>query len=76
MCTGCWPRPAARCRPGKALDRNALVPDDSDVQVDTSGSTVILTGHVRIRAERDAVVGVAWMARGVAIVVDELKFTG
>jgi osmotically-inducible protein OsmY len=60
----------------KALDRNALVPDDSDVQVDTSGSTVILTGHVRTRAERDAVVGVAWMARGVAIVVDELEVTG
>jgi osmotically-inducible protein OsmY len=60
----------------KALDRNALVPDDSDVQVDTSGSTVILTGHVRTRAERDSVVGVAWMARGVAIVVDELEVTG
>ncbi len=60
----------------KALDRNALVPDDSDVQIDTSGSTVILTGHVRTRAERDAVVGVAWMARGVAIVVDELEITG
>ena len=60
----------------KALDRNALVPDDGDVQVDTSGSTVILNGHVRTRAERDAVVGVAWMARGVAIIVDELEVTG
>jgi hypothetical protein len=26
----------------RALDRSALVPDDSDVQVDISGSTVIL----------------------------------
>jgi osmotically-inducible protein OsmY len=60
----------------RALDRSALVPDDSDVRVDTSGSTVILTGHVRTRAERDAVVGAAWMARGVAIVVDELEVTG
>ncbi len=60
----------------KALDRNALLPDDSDVRVDTSGSTVILTGHVRTRAEHDAVVGAAWMARGVAIVVDELEVTG
>ena len=60
----------------RALDRSALVPDDSDVQVDTSGSTVILTGHVRTRAERDAVVGATWMARGVAIVVDELQVTG
>lgn len=46
---------------GKALDRSALVPDDSDVLVDTSGSTVILTGHVRTRAERDAVVGATWI---------------
>ena len=61
---------------GRALDRSALVPDDSDVLVDTSGSTVILTGHVRTRAERDAVVGAAWMARGVAMVVDELEITG
>lgn len=60
----------------RALDRSALVPDDSDVQVDTSGSTVILTGHVRTRAERDAVVGATWMARGVAMVVDKLEVTG
>jgi len=60
----------------RALDRSALVPDDSDVRIDTSGSTVILTGHVRTGTERDAVVGAAWMARGVAIVVDELEVTG
>ncbi|WP_187365604.1 BON domain-containing protein [Trebonia kvetii] len=60
----------------KALDRSAMVPDDSDVLVDTSGSTVILTGHVRTRAERDAVVGATWMAHGVAAVVDELQVTG
>ena len=60
----------------RALDRSALVADDSDVLVDTSGSTVILTGHVRTRAERDAVVGATWMARGVAMVVDELEVTG
>ena len=59
-----------------ALDRSALVPDDSDVHVDTSGSTIILTGHVRTRAERDAIVGATWMARGVAMVVDELEVTG
>jgi osmotically-inducible protein OsmY len=60
----------------RALDRSALVPDDSDVRIDTSGSTVILAGHVRTGTERDAVVGAAWMARGVAIVVDELEVTG
>jgi osmotically-inducible protein OsmY len=48
-----------------ALDRNALVEDDSDVHVDTSGNTVTLRGHVRTWAERDAVVGATWMAGGV-----------
>ena len=30
-----------------ALDRYALIPDDSDVVVDTSANTVTLSGHVR-----------------------------
>src|SRR6202012_5562566 len=47
-----------------ALDRYALVPDDSDVAVDTSGNTVTLTGHVRTWAEHDAVINAAWMANG------------
>ena len=55
-----------------ALDRNALVDDDSDVSVDTSGNTVTLRGHVRTWAERDAVVGAAWMAGGVMQVRDDL----
>jgi osmotically-inducible protein OsmY len=55
-----------------ALDRYALVADDSDVAVDTRGNTVRLTGHVRTWAERDAVVAAAWMASGVMDVVDEL----
>jgi osmotically-inducible protein OsmY len=59
-----------------ALDRNALVDDDSDVSVDTSGSTVTLGGHVRTWAERDAVVGAAWMAGGVMQVRDDLDITG
>jgi len=59
-----------------ALDRYALVADDSDVAVDTSGNTVRLTGHVRTWAERDAVVAAAWMAGGVMDVVDELFITG
>ena len=58
-----------------ALDRNALV-DDSDVSVDTSGNTVTLRGHVRTWAERDAVVGAAWMAGGVMQVRDDLDITG
>jgi osmotically-inducible protein OsmY len=59
-----------------ALDRNALIGDDSDISVDTSGNTVILRGHVRTWAERDAVVGAAWMAGGVTEVDDELEITG
>ena len=56
----------------EALDRSALVPDDSDVQVDTKGSIITLTGHVRTWAEHDAVVGAAWMASGVIDVRDDL----
>ena len=59
-----------------ALDRYALIPDDSDVTVGTSGSTVTLTGHVRTWAEHDAVVDAAWMATGVYDVRDDLYVTG
>jgi osmotically-inducible protein OsmY len=59
-----------------ALDRNALVDDDSDVSVDTSGNTVTLRGHVRTWAERDAMVSAAWMAGGVMKVRDDLDITG
>ena len=59
-----------------ALDRNALVDDDSDVSVDTSGNTVTLRGHVRTWAERDAVVSAAWMAGGVMQVRDDLVIIG
>jgi osmotically-inducible protein OsmY len=59
-----------------ALDRYALIPDDSDVMVDTSGNTVTLTGQVRTWAERDVAVGAAWMASGVLDVRDDLYITG
>jgi osmotically-inducible protein OsmY len=59
----------------EALDRSALVPDDSDVQVVAEGSTITLTGHVRTWAEHDAVVDAAWMARGVIDVRDDLQIT-
>jgi osmotically-inducible protein OsmY len=60
----------------EALDRSALVPGDSDVKAATDGSIITLTGHVRTWAEHDAVVGAAWMARGVIDVDDELQVTG
>jgi osmotically-inducible protein OsmY len=59
-----------------ALDRNALVEDDSDVHVDASGNTVTLGGHVRTWAEHDAVVGATWMAPGVLLIRDDLDVTG
>ena len=59
-----------------ALDRYALIPDDSDVAVDTSGNTVTLTGHVRTWAEHDAVIDAVWMASSVFDVRDDLYVTG
>jgi len=59
-----------------ALDRYGLIPDDSDVMVDTNGNTVTLSGHVRTWAEHDAVVDAAWMASGVYDVSDDLYITG
>src|SRR5580693_1456738 len=59
-----------------ALDRYALIPDDSDVTVGTSGNTVTLTGNVRTWAEHDAAIDAAWMANGVYDVRDDLDVTG
>ncbi len=59
----------------EALDRSALIPDDSDVRVVTKGSIITLTGHVRTWAEHDAVIDAAWMARGVIDVRDDLQIT-
>ena len=59
-----------------ALDRNALIADDSDISVDATGNTVTLSGHVRTHPEHDAVVSAAWMAGGVFKVRDELTITG
>src|SRR5215831_6794840 len=59
-----------------ALDRYAVIADDSDVGVYTNGNTVTLNGHVRTWAEHDAVIGAAWMASGVSDVRDDLDITG
>jgi osmotically-inducible protein OsmY len=59
-----------------ALDRYALIPDDSDVGVYTTGNTVTPNGHVHTWAEHDATVGAAWMSRGVSEVIDNLDITG
>ena len=60
----------------QALDRSALVPDDSDVTAETKDGVITLTGHVHTWAEHDAVVGAAWMATGVIEVRDNLQVAG
>jgi osmotically-inducible protein OsmY len=60
----------------EALDRYALIPDDSDVQVGVKANVITLTGHVSTWAEHDAAVGAAWMANGVIDVRDDLAITG
>jgi osmotically-inducible protein OsmY len=59
-----------------ALDRYALIDDDSEVQVSTNDNIVSLNGQVRTWAEHDAVLGAAWMAPGVFNVRDDLYVTG
>ena len=60
----------------EALDHSALIPDGSDVKADTKDNVITLTGHVRTWAERDAVLGAAWMTYGVIGFRDELEVTG
>jgi len=60
----------------QALDRYALIPDDSDVEVTTAGNIATLSGHVRTWAEHDAVVDAAWRAIGVYDISDNLSVTG
>jgi osmotically-inducible protein OsmY len=60
----------------EALDRSALVPDDSDVSTDTKDGIITLTGHVHTWAEHDAVVGAASMATGAIDIRDDLEVTG
>ncbi|MCW2538427.1 MAG: hypothetical protein JWN95_152 [Frankiales bacterium] len=59
-----------------ALDRNALILDDSDVVVNTDEATVTLSGNVRTWAEHDAVIDAAWRTDGVYYVSDDLIVTG
>jgi osmotically-inducible protein OsmY len=46
------------------------------VTAGTKDNIITLTGHVRTWAEHDAVLGAAWMARGLIDVRDELQVTG
>ncbi len=55
-----------------AFDRNALL-DANKIQVETSGSKVVLRGKVRNHAERDEAERAAWAAPGVSSVDNKLK---
>lgn len=59
-----------------ALDRYALISDDSDVAVKASDGTITLSGHVHTWAEHDAAIDAAWMGIGVTGVRDDLVITG
>jgi osmotically-inducible protein OsmY len=59
----------------RALDRWAVILDDSEVYVDTDHDTVTLSGHVCSWAEHDAVLNAAWMAAGVTEVRDDVLVT-
>ena len=58
-----------------ALDRYAVLFDNSKVTVSTSGYAVTLTGHVRTWAEHDAAVAAAWLAHGISNVHDQIQVT-
>lgn len=58
-----------------ALDRYALIPVDSDVEVGASDGTITLSGHVHNWAEHDAVIDAAWKGIGVRNVRDDLVVT-
>jgi hypothetical protein len=61
---------------GRVLADLACAIADGAGVINTSGSTVTLIGRVRTKAERNAVVGAAWMGYGVEVVLDELEVTG
>ena len=60
----------------QALDRHQVLPDDTHVTANVTGSTVALVGHVRTREQRDAVEAAAWLAQGVLVVINETAITG
>jgi osmotically-inducible protein OsmY len=59
----------------QALERYKEPQDDSRVGVYVTGSTVALSGRVRTQAQRDAIVGAAWLGHGVMVVIDQLDIT-
>jgi osmotically-inducible protein OsmY len=59
-----------------AIDRYALIPDGSDVQVAAVDGTIKLTGHVSNWAEHDAIIDAAWRGIGVKNIQDGLVVTG
>jgi osmotically-inducible protein OsmY len=59
-----------------ALVRYGMLPGDSDIHVDASDGTIILSGSVVDWIEHDAVIDAAWRGVGVKNVRDDLVVTG
>jgi len=59
----------------QALGRHQEPEDNNRVGVYVTGSTVVLSGRVRTQAQRDAVVGAAWLGHGVMVVIDQIDVT-
>jgi len=55
-----------------AFKRNAML-DDADLQVECSGSHVVLSGKVRSHSESEEAARVAWAAPGVLSVDNQLR---
>jgi osmotically-inducible protein OsmY len=61
----------------EALNSTAAPSDDSSVSAIVTGNTVMLSGRVRTKEQRDAVVGAAWRGNAVMVVIDAaLEITG
>jgi hypothetical protein len=74
-----WPTPRitpADLHVQQALDRAALVPDDTGVMADTKDGIIPLAGHVHTWAEYDAVAAPHLMARGDHRHPQRLQVTG
>ncbi len=58
----------------QALQRHKEPQDSTHMDAYVTGSTAVLSGRVRTQAQRDALVGAAWLGHGVMVVVDEGHF--
>ena len=56
----------------QAFERHKEPQDDIRVGIYVTGSTVVLSGRVRTQAQRDEIIGAAWLGHGVMVVIDQV----